>query len=668
MSPFEAPPYCAGSGRINLYLHTLRFLGPQQVRHRLKRILKTRLRRTLKLCAAAPQDAALKPFRHLYSGITQLGAQAESAQSRLALQRARCLAKGRFRFLGKTVECDGHPPWNDSGQSRLWRYHLHYFHYLQDLMLWAAAGEAAEAYQCFRRLSWSWMESNQRMVGDGWHPYTISLRMVNWLNACGFFRDRLERDPEFRDRIAGSLQAQAQSLESDLEFDVRGNHLFENLRALIWAGVALQGDDAHRWLKRGVALLEEQLDEQVLADGGHFERNPAYHLSVLKGCVEIAALLRANRLTSPRGLEPAIERMLDYAALLSGWSRRIPLLKDSTLDGPGPGEVIAAAAVYLQRPGVVSADQAGLLPSMIFPPADCGPALEARAQSPGVSRFLPQSGLCLMRNGRPQDCLVFDVGKPCPDYLPAHAHADLLSYELSLGGEPIVVDSGVYEYAAGLWRDFFRSTRAHNTVEVSGCNQSEVWSSFRVARRAQPFQVHWRPGDRHVLASAGHDGYRRLSPPVLHRRTILGADAGHWLVLDQLQGGQAVQAESHVHFHPQVVLQEWDERSWRAEWPQGEMWLTAFGFTGHRIVRGRTSPFPQGWYSERFGSKTPNTALSLKVEGPLPRSFGYLLSRSGPAMIEIEGESSQLKVSVEAGGTACELIVPAQGTPEARCE
>src|SRR5438067_13909420 len=172
--------------------------------------------------------------------------------------------------------------------------------------------------------------------------------------------------------------------------------------------------------------------------------------------------------------------MLDVLDNLIMADGRLPLLKDTTYDGLDPHALLAAAA---------------------------------HERKPRPTLFLAESGYAIFR---PRDgaSLIVDVGPPCPDYLPAHAHADMLSFELCLGGRRVIVDSGVYTYEAGEWRDLFRSTRAHNTVEVDGENQSEVWSSFRVGRRARPHNVVFRDNG----VEGEHDGYERLAVPVRHRR------------------------------------------------------------------------------------------------------------------------------------------------------
>ena len=211
-----------------------------------------------------------------------------------ALERARGVSRQCFCFLQHSHVFHEKILWEDLSLSQLWRYHLHYFEYVNDLLVWSALGHADEAYQTFKRLADSWIQENQRLTGDGWHPYTISLRIVNWVHVLSAFQLQLAGDRRFYERLAGSIYGQGRILAQDLEFDVRGNHLLKNLKALIWLGIAFKGAEAEGWLRNALQLLELELAEQVLPDGGHFERVPGYHLIVLKDCLEIALCLRRN--------------------------------------------------------------------------------------------------------------------------------------------------------------------------------------------------------------------------------------------------------------------------------------------------------------------------------------------------------------------------------------
>jgi len=382
------------------------------------------------------------------------------------------------------------------------------------------------------------------------------------------------------------------------------------------------------------------LAEQVPSDGGHFERSAGYHLVVLKDLLEIALWLRRND-EAPVWLEDALRRMLDYLVAILPPSGRVPLLKDTAWDdAPNPFDLLAAGALYFNEPGYKRSKAFGLYPLLLFgldgwQKFQQWPVNDA----PRDSTALAASGYYVMRDDAKGDHLILDIGKPCPDYLPGHAHADLLSYELAVEGRQIVVDSGVYEYTGGPWRDYFRSTRAHNTVEVNGADQSEVWGSFRVARRARPGRVVWRDEAAHVLAQGEHDGYRRLSLPVTHRRTVVWQKDEFWLVVDELldgdSAGKMIRAANHVHFHPDVTLSAMGDAAWQIQRDDLSLYLTAFGQQGHSLIRGQREPERQGWYSECFGQLQSNTVLSLHQETALPFCCGYVIAKRSPVQVEL---------------------------------
>jgi uncharacterized heparinase superfamily protein len=648
-----------------LLFWTLRYLQPVQVRARLRRIMRRRWWSIRKRRAPSPARWQMVPFAPLYAGLGQLTAELASPELVRTLERAREISRGRFCFLNQSVDFGAAPRWNDPGRSQLWRYHLHYFDYVRDLLVWKAVEGSSEAYSTFRNLADSWRTDNSLIQGDGWHPYTLSLRIVNWTHALAGFRDELTADTEFGRRLVGSLAGQALVLSRDIEFDVRGNHILENLRALICASVAFDGKLPGSWYQPCLALLARELEEQIPSDGGHFERSPGYHLRVLQVCLEIALMIRRNRGTAPDWLEAALRRMLEYLPAILCPDGQVPLFKDTALGtAPSPDSLLQAGAVYFSDNRYSRSAEAGLYPVLLFGREALERMQEHRGGvSPKGPKTVRASDYFVMQDDSLGDYMVVDGGRPCPDYLPAHAHADLLSFELSVSGRRVIVDSGVYEYAAGPWRDYFRSTRAHNTVEVGNADQSEVYGSFRVGRRARAagrFLIH---GGTWSLFQSRHDGYMRLHPPVLHRRTIVWVEDGFWLVVDELSGSGNTHAANHIHFHPALSLREEAPALWRVSADNLSVWIGAFGHERTYFARGQTTPRRQGWYSEQFGKVTANTVLSLEWDSQLPVCFGYAVFKRAAGALELAAAADKRIVSVRHEQQTWTLRVPAQGVP-----
>ena len=287
----------------------------------------------------------------------------------------------------------------------------------------------------------SWQAAVRAGRGDAWHPYPAALRAWSF---CGLHRD-LVAGTGLEDVFLASLSAHAGFLRRNLESDVCGNHLVKNLKALAGLAVFFADD---RLFQKALGRLAEQLAIQVLPDGGHYERAPAYHCQVLADLIDVADLVGATGREPWPELADAIGRMRSWLASVLTPDGQVPLLND--------GYPVAARLVSLLRPG----------------PAPAGPLL-----------LLPDTGLVRAAAG---DWFVLaDVGQPCPDELPAHAHADTFSCVVHVGGAPLLVDTGTSTYAAGPARSFERSTAAHNTVEVDGTDSTEVWGVFRAGRRAR---------------------------------------------------------------------------------------------------------------------------------------------------------------------------------------
>ena len=623
---------------ITRYFHTTRHLSGKQV---LFRIRFYALRKWWAFRKQAPplgRCERVGSFSPLYEALgdasDERGLKKEHEER---LRRAVCISEGKFCFLNQEKQYERSVDWHDPSVSQLYRYHLHYFDYVEDLLLWAGAGVNCAAWEAFCKLVSSWISNNNRLQGDGWHPYTVSLRIVNWVNALGYWQKEFRGNQGFSKSFLASLFGQARYLATNLEHDVRGNHLLKNLKGLLWAGKVFEGEEARSWCELALTILRRELAEQVLADGGHFERAPGYHGVVLADCVEIGLWLRRNGSSAPQWLDEAVSRMLDFLKSILPFDHQLPLLKDTVWgEGRAPVALLCAGALYLRRTDMRPAGTYALYPWLLF-------GRQGRVQfsqfrlSEGSSGLTPlsESGFFVLRDEGRRDHLVFDCGEPCPDYLPAHAHADMFSYELMVGGQRVVVDSGVYEYAAGKWRDYFRSTRAHNTVEIEGKNQSEVWGSFRVARRARPGPVHYTESKKRTVIDAWHDGYQKLGIPVLHRRVLWWEKGLFWFVLDEVYGKGRIRAKSFVHLHPSLTFEPTGHRAFqihrRSELVLG---MRSFGNDTQQIVTGREEGEIQGWYSEKFGEKTPNSVLCLGKESKSPFCFGYVIYRGEDIAVE----------------------------------
>jgi len=309
----------------------------------------------------------------------------------------------------------------------------------------------------------------------------------------------------------GELARACRAVLLQPELHLLGNHLLENGIGLACGGAITSGPESDVWWKAGSAILDWQLREQFLDDGGHFERSAAYHLALTAGLLELIELARAaGHRSIPRAWEEVAASALRWAEIVVAPDGTIPLLNDATMD----------AAPYLSD--VVSLAR----------------AIGIDWARPGHEpvTHLVSTGWVIARTS--DAFLVLDAGPDGAPYQPGHAHADALTFELWIRGRRTVVDFGVSSYQADENRSRTRATRSHNTVDLGGRDSSEVWSAFRVGRRCRAEVLSIESDSSHIRIRARHDGYRWMEGSPWHERE-LELSAGRLVVRDRITAGSA---------------------------------------------------------------------------------------------------------------------------------
>ena len=256
--------------------------------------------------------------------------------------------------------------WAQAGAPALWRFHLHYWDWAWGL---TAQPLRADARAWFAALWRSWHAAVTPGQGDAWHPYPAALRAWSF---CGVHRD-LVAGSDTEDRFIASLSAHAGFLRRHLETDVGGNHLIKNLKAL--AGLAVFFAD-EELLDQALDRLTRQLAVQVLPDGGHFERAPAYHCQVLGDLIDVDGLIRAAGQAPGPELAEAIERMRHWLGVRTVTRRAGPAAQRRVPGRPCADRRCCSRA----RPGRAAAGPAGHRP---------GPGVGRRVAPAGRRRRRP---------------------------------------------------------------------------------------------------------------------------------------------------------------------------------------------------------------------------------------------------------------------------------------
>lgn len=475
-----------------LYARTIRRMKPSMIASRLKGLHKVPLTvspRTQYLSLTIPS----LDCDEIYAGRFDVDA----------------LARNEFFLINERHKVDL-SSWNVPEASHLWNFNLHYFEFCIPLASRYALGGDREDVDQFKRLVLTWIATCKYPVGDAWHPYTISLRLVNWLICIDLFGDSLAEDSIFLETVYESMYHQYRHLLANQEKHLLANHYFENLKTLLICTLLFDEDDIRAIVERDYL---KQLDEQILPDGVHYERSMMYHKLILEGLLRVELAYRSTGKSTPEKVAMKAKQMLDAMASIERDMGKTPFFND------------AADGVAKERESLINACR------------------NIYGYEPDETKTVfPDSGFYKLYDG--EVALVFFAGEPGPSYMLGHAHCDLLSFELSIKGKPVIVNSGTYAYQSNL-RGYFRSTAAQNTATVNDEEQMECWAEHRVAR-----------GIRDVRASVVESCCIKASflncRNRFHSREISLCD--DVLTIKDVFGGKPGRLVSFIHFGPDISM------------------------------------------------------------------------------------------------------------------
>jgi len=485
-------------------------------------------------------------------------------------------------FLNQKRSFEYISDWACMDEPKLWRYNLHYFDYLLD----TGASE-----QTKDKLIDDWIQASYNLKEDAWEAYPISLRLVNWVKYFIIYKNNCVPDAWLK-----SLYQQAHVLSNSIEYHILANHYLKNGKGIFFAGAYLNGKSSKKWFQQGKKILLEEIDEQVLDDGGHYEKSPMYHSIAVEDYLDIVNLINSNSLNISANetsyLNDKMVLMLDFLNQILMPDGNIPLLNDSAFKiAPHPDLIFEYANQVLNYKHIND------------------------SSSRNAINTLASSGYFIIKNNL--DMCVIDCGSVSPDYQPGHTHCDLLSYELAINGIRVIVDTGVHDYENGDDREYCRSTRAHNTIEIDGLEQSEVWGQFRVARRAE---VHCaslvQEDEGRCVFTGSYSPYWSGATKVVHTR-VLEQSSKQWVIKDTATGSGSHEVNNFIHLHPDIGC---INEAGRYFFIKDNIKLASISFSDNVVVH-----LDDGWYYPEFGVKQKNRVIRLLYKGDFPVQQEYMI-------------------------------------------
>ena len=471
-----------------------------------------------------------------------------------------------------------------------------------------------------------WVSSHPPGRGIAWgNGFEAAIRAVSMavafdgLRGSGLLSDAATMD------ILRSLWQHARWIERDPSVGSSGNnHRVGELVGLVAIGsLAPELRDSPSWLGRALPELEREAAKQIRGDGTNVEQAFAYHVFVIDLMLVAAALLERTGRPVPQGITAALSRSGDALWAQLGDDEPAPTYGD-TDDGRAlvmdaeelrdPRGAAAGIAAYLPHGRAARvAGQPDVMSHWLFGSEGARKFACARGAAAPGSVMLADGGLTVIR-GQGRRVLV-DHGPHGYMRLAAHAHADALSVELSVGSDPLVVDPGVGSYfALPDVRRAFRGTGFHATVVVDGADSSVQGGPFLWTNHAVSRVVAWN-ADAGILV-AEHDGYERLPDPVRHRRAVI-APPGDLVVvvIDRLEGKGAHRYSQRWPLQPTLDVEQTGASAFVAFGPDGGLSVEAAAPAALTLqcIRGQEDPLA-GWWSGRLESIEPSWLVSVDVE------------------------------------------------------
>lgn len=470
-----------------------------------------------------PQCLSVSPSP-LCENLSTLRSSLSEIERRQYRRAAAEAAAGRYTFLKQTIDFGDRIDWDHEAideQPLFWRLKLEGFEGFEWLLLGEASPSTVDDLRSsLERQALRWDAENpigeRSYLRRSWIPHSVSLRVLHWCRYLAWCAG--DDDATAPDRLPQIAYKNALFLANHVEHEIGGNHLLENAVALVAAGVLFSDHDTG-WERTGLDLFETAARTQFLADGGHFERSPMYHVTVLRRYATVCDLLSEMELRTT-AIKRTAEAAMGFLCRLIGPGGEIPLLNDSV-----HAEAIDATSClsYCQAVGLSASK----------------PPLESTTGSGSGYRLLSTDA----------GTLLFDVGDVGPPHLPAHSHNDQLSVLLWIDGNPILADTGVYDYAANRRRQYARSVVAHNTAQYDTTEPIPIGGSYLMGRRTSISLV----TDKIDSITAQNVRHSVVGPEYEHRRTVATTGAG-WQIVDALSGDEGGRYTVRYHFHPTVEI------------------------------------------------------------------------------------------------------------------
>ncbi len=517
-----------------------------------------------------------------------------------------------------------------------WVWELSRHHHLVVLgRAYALTGDKRYAAEVVAQIK-SWMAASPYGTGMNWRsPLELGIRLINWAWALDLIKNADVLDGETTGAIAAVAEAHIWEVARKYSKHSSANNHLIGEAAGVYIGAAFFSHTprAEQYRAEAKRLLIVEMDEQVDTDGIHKELALGYHLFVLQFFLLAWHAGHISGDPFPIAYSNKLLKMADFIdTWLAAGAEGVEfgdaddgyVLDLGGARGDAAGWVAATRALLAKDVGnaALEREQCYWLTGLRSQDRNNEPPEANRSTLASV--HFKEAGLCLLQarvgsSAKPVS-VTFDTGPLGYKSIAAHGHADALSVTLRYNGAAFLVDPGTYDYFTyDQWRNYFRSTQAHNTAEIDGRDQSEMLGKFLWGDRANAQLVDWRITDDASMAIAEHDGYQRLTDPLTHRRQLeLNNQTGELVISDTFECNDSHNVVLRFHCAPDCRIESFskDDRTLHIVRPEGTLRLSLPDHADIAVSCGKTDPIA-GWFSPAYHQKRPASVVSaaFKIYG-----------------------------------------------------
>jgi len=643
---------------LNWYYHRLRSMSPGEMCWRFRRLLWQVYAKRAHGRWHARYTSHRSSYDHAVSalagvkfyGLEELSpADVPSAWVRSATDVADNLLRHRFRYfalgeisLGETIRWNHEykrdidtplvfGPWMDYRDNEAYGDFKYFWEVprLQHLILLAKAyyltGRADYAEEVLHQLR-QFQKESPYLLGVNW---TVSMeagiRLISLCWITMFLRQYLGEHREGLDLIEGVVRANLDYVVHNYaRYSSANNHLIGEAAGVFVTSICfghLRGMRRHR--DKAQEILSREIHLQHYSDGVNKEQATHYQVFAMQFFLLAGLLGRANGRDFSTEYWQMLEKGVEFIGAMFDDRCQLPQIGDSD-DGRAvvlsaetaddTVTVLATAAAVFDRYDVkrkVEHFDEGSFWLLGARGREAFENLEADGRTDELPSRFDHGGYYLLdvKNGAGLR-VVFDCGPLGFGAIAAHGHADALSFTLAVGNLPFLIDPGTYTYdRKNPLRNYFRSTAAHNTLTVDGYDQSEMAGPFLWGRKANAHIEQYVDDPGRMTVAGWHDGYMRLSEPVIHRRTIdIEKATGIVRLRDTLSGEGAHEVAIWFHLSPECEIDAVGENHFRLANGDRVVELLIDTAVTCEVICGRADP-PAGWASFAYDEKVPTNTV-----------------------------------------------------------